>query len=60
MTHQVNVRIRRFASLLFFGVCLLQSHAACAEQQLPNILFLFADDQPSNCLGRMGNDREPD
>lgn len=40
----------------FFGVCLPQSHSLFAERPSPNILFLFADDQPPNCLGCMGNE----
>ncbi|MEQ1826810.1 MAG: sulfatase [Pirellula sp.] len=27
-----------------------------AEKRRPNILFMFADDQPQNCLGVMGNE----
>ncbi|TWU58534.1 Arylsulfatase [Rubripirellula tenax] len=56
MCDRDNVRTRLFTSLcLFAGFCLLQSQLACAEQRPPNILFLFADDQPPNCLGCMGN-----
>ena len=37
-------------SLILTSVALLR-----AEDQRPNILFLFTDDQPQNCLGIMGN-----
>ena len=35
--------------------CVLGTAVAASEKR-PNILFLFADDQPPNCLGVMGND----
>ena len=44
--------VRPFLGLVlstFFGVTL------SAEDQRPNILFLFTDDQPQNCLGVSGN-----
>jgi len=45
---------------LFLAICLVASTFAAsgqsAENTRPNILFMFTDDQPQNCLGVMGND----
>ena len=44
----------------FFPVCLLgaqpgDAHKSDANRQQPNIVFLFADDQPASCTGYAGN-----
>ena len=56
LNHLDNNRMRLFSGLCFFvGVCLLHMQPLFAEEKPPNILFLFADDQPPGCLGCMGN-----
>lgn len=46
----------RFQSSLFIFALLLASIVHLhAKDEHPNILFLFTDDQPQNCLGIMGN-----
>ena len=45
-----------FRVVAFVAVGLLNASWLQAEQQRPNILFMFTDDQPQNCLGIMGND----
>ncbi len=44
---------------LIFGIAVLlfaQAELAAKETSRPNILFMFTDDQPQNCLGVMGNE----
>jgi arylsulfatase A-like enzyme len=42
----------RFACFLFFWVL---SSELWGDDRRPNLLFMFTDDQPANCLGVMGN-----
>lgn len=42
----------RILAFVLVGV----SGTSQAEQDRPNILFMFTDDQPQNCLGVMGNE----
>jgi arylsulfatase A-like enzyme len=50
---------RTIASLFLFlvGIGLFGCSLLRAEQRRPNILFMFTDDQPQNCMGIMGNAR---
>ncbi len=47
------IRMTRFA--IFVIACLSSLPILQAEDPRPNILFMFTDDQPQNCLGIMGN-----
>jgi arylsulfatase A-like enzyme len=40
----------------WLGLWVLMASLLCADERRPNILFLFTDDQPQNCLGVMGNE----
>lgn len=43
--------MKHITAILLLAICSL----AQAEERRPNILFMFTDDQPQNCLGIMGN-----
>ena len=47
----MNQTTRNFAAIFLLLTCT----SLHAEDRRPNILFLFTDDQPQNCLGIMGN-----
>ena len=41
--------------LAWLGLALLSADAHAADARRPNLLFMFTDDQPQNCMGAMGN-----
>ena len=47
----INQPIRIFATIFLLLTCSLLP----AEDRRPNIVFMFTDDQPQNCLSIMGN-----
>ncbi len=52
--NQAIKRQSRF--LLLVALWLSTTSLLLAEDRRPNILFLFTDDQPQNCMGVMGNE----
>lgn len=48
-----SIRVGLFIS---FAVCLSLAPRLQGADRRPNILFMFTDDQPQNCLGIMGNE----
>ena len=59
--HRFNITLkstlRKLRSILLIAACLSWASILQAEDRRPNILFMFTDDQPQNCLGVMGNDQ---
>ena len=57
MPHRNTIPKKLLAGLcLLVGVCLPQATVVAGDATPPNILFLFADDQPPGCVGCMGNE----
>lgn len=44
-----------FRLIVFIAACHACHTALLGAERRPNILFMFTDDQPQNCLGIMGN-----
>lgn len=56
MSEMMAALLKCFRILACVAGCMFSASLLHAEQRRPNILFMFTDDQPQNCLGIMGNE----